>query len=262
MITSYDSSSDLYARVQVVENSGGTWSQPTGTTDNFPRTDMERLYPVLLTQVSVASVPVVTATIPTTVQTTLSGSGPIVSSVSPTTGAVGTSLSITITGSNFVNGATVRLVQPGLQPVSASGVSVTATQITGTINLAGLNAGPANVQVINPDGRSALLNSAVTIGEATPTISSINPTSGSQGQSYTLALNGQLFSNVQLVNLVSSDGLTQIPCTNPSAAATTISCSLALSDSVNPGVYNVEVITSDGTTGTLNSAFTINNATS
>ncbi|MFY9982482.1 MAG: IPT/TIG domain-containing protein [Methanoregula sp.] len=263
LITSYDSTSDLYGRVLVEKNSDGTWSQETGITTTDTRIDTEKLYPVLLTQVSVASVTYATPTVPTAVTTTPSGNGPIASTVSPTTGAIGTSVSLTITGSNFVNGATVRLIQPGLQPVTASGVSVTSTQITCSVNLAGLNAGPANIQVINPDGQSMSLMSAFTIGLASPTISSITPTSGNPGSSYTLTLNGQTFTNAQLVNLVSSDGLTQIPCTNPAVSgSTSISCTLAIPDSATPGVYNVQVITSDGTTGSLTSSFTINNATS
>lgn len=263
LITSYDSTNNLYNRVLVQKNSDGTWSQVTGASLQDTKMDVEKLYQVLVTQVSVASVTYATPTVPTTVQTTLSGNGPIISAVSPTTGAIGSSLSVTVTGSNFQNGASLRLVQPGLQPIAASGVSVTSTQITGTFNLASMNAGPANVQVVNPDGRSALLNSAVTIGVASPTISSISPTSGSPGQTYTMTLNGQTFTNVQLVNLVSSSGSTEIPCTSPSASADTkISCSLVLPSSATPGVYGIEVITSDGTTGTMNSAFTINNATS
>jgi len=264
MIISYDATSDQYTRALIFQNSDGTWGHlQDSTTSLIPRMDMEKVYPVRITHVSVSSIPVVTPTVPTTVQTTLSGSGPIVSTVSPTTGAVGTSVSLTITGSNFQNGATVRLIQPGLQPVTASGVSVTSTQITCSINLGSLNAGPANIQIINPDGRSASLNSAITIGLASPTISSINPTSGYPGQSYTLTLNGQTFTDAQLVNLVSSDGLRQIACTNPSVAgSTSISCTLAIPDTAISGAYNVQVITSDGTTGSLTSSFTINNATS
>ena len=262
MIISYDPTSDLYQRVLVQQNSDGTWSQVTGLAENDTRMDVEKLYPDLYTQASVASVTYATPTVPPVVTTTLSGSGPIISAVSPTTGAVGTSVSLTVTGSNFENGATLKLIQAGIQPIIASGVSVTSTQITGTVNLANLNNGPVNIQVINPDGGMASLNSAMTITPPTPTISSISPTSGSPGGSYTLTLNGQSFTNAFAVNLIYSDGVTLIPCTSPSASATTISCTLALSDSANTGTYSVEVLTSDGTTGTMSSAFTINNSTS
>src|SRR5208337_4047518 len=103
----------------------------------------EKIYPDLLTQVSVSSVPVATVTIPTTVTTTLTGSGPLVSAVSPTTGSLDSSVSVTLTGTNFQNGATLQLVQAGFQPIVATGVSVTSTQISGTININNVNAGPA-----------------------------------------------------------------------------------------------------------------------
>lgn len=262
LITSYDSTSDLYNRVLVQKNSGGTWSQVTGQTESDTRSDVEKLYPVLSTQVSVASVTYATPTVPTTVTTTLSGSGPIVSSVSPTTGAISSTLSVTITGSNFQSGATVRLIQAGLQPVSASGVSISSTQITCTFNLASLNSGPASIQVSNPDGRVASLNNAITIGLASPTITSINPTSGNLGQTYTLTLTGQTFTDVSVVTLISSNATSQIMCSAPNAGATTVSCSLAIPSSAGTGSYSVKALTSDGTIGWMNSSFTVNNATS
>jgi len=261
LIISYDSASDLYTRSLVEKNPDGSWNQLTGNSESYPRADLESMYPVLLTQVSVSSVPVATITIITSVPTTLSGSAPAISSISPTTGATGTTVSLTITGSNFLSGATVRLIQAGMQPITATGVSVTATQITCSVNLQGLNAGPANIQVINPDGQSSTLANALTVGLPTPVISSINPTSGNPAQSYTLSLSGTTFTNVQVVTLVSADGLHQITCTSPSATATTVTCTLAIPASATPGLYTVNALTSDGTTGTLTSAFTINNVT-
>jgi hypothetical protein len=259
MIISYDPNSDLYTRVEVQKNPDGTWNQVTGDQDNFPRADMEKIYPVLLTQVSVSSVPVATVTIPTTVTTTLTGSGPLVSAVSPTSGSMDSSVSVTLTGTNFQNGATLQLVQAGFQPIAATGVSVTSTQITGTFNINNVNAGPANVEVVNPDGRSSM--TSFTIGFPTPVISSINPTSGAQGQSYTLTVHGQTLTDAQLVTLVSADGTSQVSCTNPEPSATAVSCTLVIPDSAPFGVYNINVITSDGTEGSATAAFTINNST-
>ncbi|MGA2161446.1 MAG: IPT/TIG domain-containing protein [Methanoregula sp.] len=264
LILSYDATADQYQRELVMKNSDGTWGYPTGTTPSpISRAEMEKVYPALISHVSVASVLVVTPTVPTTVVTTLSGSGPLITSISPTSGVTGTSVTITITGSNFQTGATARLTQPGLQPVTATGVSVTSTQITGTFALGSLNAGTANIQVINPDGQSASLKSAFTIGAASPVITSISPTSGTPDDSYTLTVTGQTFNNIGSVSLVSADGLDQYACSNPSSTASTkISCSLAIPGSAVPGTYNVRVITTDGMFGFLNSSFIINNATS
>ena len=93
------------------------------------------------------------------------------------------------------------MTQPGLQPITATGVSVSSTQITCTFALGSLNAGTANIQVTNPNGRSSSLMSAFTLGAAPPVITSINPTSSSLGQSFTLTINGQNLNNVVVVQL-------------------------------------------------------------
>ncbi len=196
LIISYDSSTDQYERAAIVKNSDGSWGHRTTTsTTEFSRVEMEKVYPVKLSHVSVTSVPVMTATVPTTVATTLSGSGPSITAISPTSGATGTSASITITGSNFQTGATARLVQPGKQPVTATSISVSSTQITGNFDLSSLAAGMANVEVINPDSRSASIMNAFTIGAASPVISSFSPTSASLGAtSVSFSITGQKLS--------------------------------------------------------------------
>jgi uncharacterized protein YceK len=265
LIVSYDASKDQYERALVVKTSGGTWGYPTGTSPSpISRVEMEKVYPVLITQVSVASVAVVTPTVPTTVTTTPSGSGPIMTAISPMNGVSGMSVTITITGSNFQTGATVSLIQPGLQPVMATDVSVSSTQITCTFNLNSLNTGTANVEVTNPDGRFASTTplNAFTIGAAPPVITGISPTHSSLGQSLTLTVTGQNLNNIMSVMLVSAsaDG-SQVQCSSPSTTSTTVTCTLS-SLSVTPEVYNVQVVNSAGVFGFLNSSFTVNNASS
>jgi uncharacterized protein YceK len=263
LIVSYDASKDQYERALVVKTSGGSWGYPAGTSPSpISRVDMEKVYPVLITQVSVASVAVVTPTVPTTVTTTISGPGPIMTAITPTNGVSGTSTTVTITGSNFQTGATVRMTQPGLQPVTATGVSVSSTQITCTFALGSLNAGTANIQVTNPDGQFASMMSAFTLGAAPPVITSVNPISANLGASLTLTINGQNLNTIMSVILVSASGDgSQVQCSNPSNTPTTVTCALS-SLSVTPEVYNLEAINSEGGVGWLNSSFTLNNATS
>jgi uncharacterized protein YceK len=265
LIISYDSSTDQYERALLVKNSDGSWGRVTATTDKFPRAEMEKLYTVKLSHVSAASVTVVTPTIPTTVATTLSGSGPSITAISPTSGATGTSASVTITGSNFQTGATARLVQPGHLPVQATGVSVSSTQITGTFDLSSLNAGMANVVVKNPDSQSASMMNAFTIGAASPVISSFSPTSASLGAtSVSFSITGQNLADTMAITLVSADGTQQVPCASLSTPTSTgVTCSFAtIPGTLTTGAYTVKVMTSDGTSGTSTSTFAINNATS
>lgn len=91
--------------------------------------------------------------------TILPGGGlpaPTVSSVSPTSGTTAGGTTVTITGTDFVNGATVTF---GTDP--ATGVTVgSSTSITATTPAHA--AGPVSVTVTNPDSQSATLPSAYT----------------------------------------------------------------------------------------------------
>lgn len=265
LIMSYDSKKDQYERAVIVKNSDGSWGhRTTDKTETFPRAELEKVYPAKLSHVSVTSVPVMTPTIATTATTAVSGSGPSMTAISPTSGATSTSVSLTITGNNFQSGATVRLIQPGHLPVLATGVSVSSTQITCTLALSSLDAGTANVQVTNPDGQSTSMMSAFTIGAASPTISSISPTSSDLGESVTLTVNGQNFNNIISANLIlSASGTQQIQCTGISTSGTTtkLTCNLAISSSATPGTYVVKILEDGGLTGTSTSTFTINNST-
>ncbi|MFA5254361.1 MAG: IPT/TIG domain-containing protein [Methanoregula sp.] len=259
LIMSYDSSADQYERAIIVKNSDGSWGhRETSKTEKFPRAEMDKLYPVKLSHVSVASI---TPTIATTATTVASMAAPSITSISPTSGATGTTVSLTINGNNFQSGSTVRLIQPGKMPVIATGVSASSNQITCNIALSSLDAGTANVQVTNPDGQATSLPGVFTIGAATPTISSISPTSSDRDKSFTLTVNGQNFNSILSVTLVYSDTY-QIQCTNPSTTSSSkLTCTLAIPSSATPGSYSIRVLADGAPSGTKSSAFTVNNST-
>jgi len=264
LIMSYDSSADQYERAIIVKNSDGSWGhRQTSTTEKFPRAEMDKLYPVKLSHVSVASITVQTPTIATTATTVASGAAPSITSISPTSGATGTTVSLTINGNNFQSGSTVRLIQPGKMPVVATGVSASSNQITCNIALSSLDAGTANVQVTNPDGQATSLPGAFTVGAASPTISSFSPTSGDLGESVTLTINGQNFADILSVILVGSSDSQQIPCTGISTggSSTKITCTIAISSSATSETYAVKVIGDGGVSGTSSSTFTVTNVT-
>ncbi|QUW01564.1 IPT/TIG domain-containing protein [Chloracidobacterium sp. MS 40/45] len=99
---------------------------------------------------------------------------PTIASFSPTSGPVGTS--VTITGTNFTGTTDVRF-----NGVSATFTVVTSTQITATVP-AGATTGP--ITVTNPAGTATSGTSFVVI--LPPTIASFSPTSGLIGASVTL----------------------------------------------------------------------------
>src|SRR5260370_39258364 len=89
---------------------------------------------------------------------------PTVGSVSPSSGAAAGGTAVTITGTNFVTGATVTFGGAGATNV----VVVSATQITATT--AAHAAGAGNVVGTNPETRAGGVTKGYTYGAA-PTVS-------------------------------------------------------------------------------------------
>src|SRR5512136_1264996 len=132
VIVSYDRASDQYTRQLIYKNSDGSWGHfVNNKTESVERTLAEKVYPFKVAQVKVNAIAVVTPTIPPTV---------------------------TITGSNFQNGATVKLMRAGDPIIQAIGVTVTSsTTINGILKFSGAEKGSYNVIVANPDGQSDTL---------------------------------------------------------------------------------------------------------
>jgi hypothetical protein len=228
LILDYDKTSDQYVRALIYKNTDGSWGHRIDNkTEKSPRVTMEKVYPVKIAHVTISSVPVVTPTVPTAIPTTLLGSGPSVSNITPASGAVGGTVSMTISGSGFLNGATVKLVQPGYAPVTATGVSVSSTSITCTFSLGSLQKGYATVRVTNPDGQSGSLENVFSVGEAAPTVASVSPTTGGLNLTYALTLTGQNFKDAVSVKLTKDSS--EITCTSPAVTGTaTIKCNIAI----------------------------------
>lgn len=113
---------------------------------------------------------------------------PIVSSLSPTSGTTAGGTAVTITGANFVNGATVTF-----GGVAATGVSVAnSTTIAATTPVH--SAGPVDVTVTNPGAASGTLNGGFTYLNPTgPTATSVTPNSGPTGGGTTVTISGANF---------------------------------------------------------------------
>jgi len=94
---------------------------------------------------------------------------PTVTAIIPDSGESGTIVSITnLAGTDFQNGATVKLTKSGETDIHATGVTfVSSTQITCSFNLAGAVTGQWNIIVTNPDTQSGTLSNGfeVTTGQ-------------------------------------------------------------------------------------------------
>ncbi len=167
--------------------------------------------------------------------------GPSLTSVSPASGPSAGDTTITINGSSFVSGATVRV-----NGVAATGVTfVSATQLRA--NTPAAAAGTYAVQVTNPDGQADTLNGAFTYVGG-PGMTSVSPASGPTAGGTTITITGTGFVSgaTVRVNGVTATGVTfvsatQLRANTPAAAA---------------GTYAVRVTNPDGQAGTLNGAFT------
>ena len=174
---------------------------------------------------------------------------PTVTAISPNSGSTSGGTAVTITGTNFVSGATVTFGVTAATSVSVSN----STTITATTPAH--SAGAVNVVVTNPSGQSGTLTggySFTTPAPQPPTVTAISPSSGPTGGGTAVTITGTNFlagATVTLggsaatgVNVASS---TSITATAPAHVAGTVS---------------VVVTNSNGLSGTLANGFTYTSA--
>ncbi len=175
----------------------------------------------------------------------LSGSAsnpaPTVSSISPTSGTTSGGTSVTITGTGFLAGATVKI-----GGTSATGITVSSsTSIKATTP--SHSSGTASVAVTNSDGQSGTLSNGYTYTNPAPNVTSISPSSGSTSGSTAVTISGTGFLSGATVKIggSSATGVTLVSST--SITATTPSHS--------SGANSVAVTNSDGQSGTLTNGY-------
>lgn len=262
LILGYDKSSDQYERAWIYKNTDGTFGyRADSRTDKSPRASVEKVYPVKVSHVTVSSIPIVTPTV-VSAETRVSGNAPTLLKISPNTGSKDSTVSVTISGDHFQNGATVKLLQPGHSPLKATAVSVTSgTGIDCIFNLAGLETGTLNLIVTNPDGQYGTLVNAFTIGTAGPIIGSVYPGTLKAGETRQLIIYGQNFQDLFKVTL--SQDSARLDCLNPMFMdETKIYCDLTVPVAVKTGSWNLVVINvADQNEGRYIRPITITNAT-
>lgn len=142
---------------------------------------------------------------------------PSITSVMPTSGPATGGTTVTISGSNFVSGATVTL---GGTP--ATGVSVTSSTITATTPAHA--AGAVNVVVTNPDGQSSTLSSGFTYNSTVSTITFVQRNyltpQSSQSKVSVSFLTAQTAGNLNIVVIGWNDSTSQISSVTDSSGNT------------------------------------------
>ena len=198
----------------------------------------------------------------TRIITVASAAAPKLNSLSPTSGNQGASnLSVVLTGTNFLSSPTCAF---------GSGITInsctfnSSTKITANINIQSTaTTGTRNVTVTNTDGQSSTLTNGFTVASGTgnpaPTITSLSPNSGTQGQSnISVVVTGTNFltSPTCTFDSDSTGGLTVNSCIYNSATKITVSVTIAANAVL--GGHNFTVTDTDGQSATLINGFTVN----
>jgi hypothetical protein len=124
---------------------------------------------------------------------------PTLTSIAPTSGLLGQSVNLVLTGTNLIAGSIVNF---GANADLGGVVSNGGNTLTITIPAAQLNAaGPVNVTVKNPaPGGGTTAAQTFTVNNPGPTLTAVAPTSGVLGQAANLTLTGTNFIAGSIVN--------------------------------------------------------------
>jgi len=174
---------------------------------------------------------------------------PTVSSASPGSGTQGATLTTALSGTNFQSGATCGFGSL----INVSCTFTSPTQLIARLSIdAGAPVGNHAITVINPDSQSGTLPGGFLVNPP-PTVSSVTPNSGDQGQLITLVINGNNFQD--------QSGCSFGPGTVVSSCVLNSRTQLTATVSIQPtavvGPRDVTVTNPDGQGGTLAGGFSV-----
>ena len=147
---------------------------------------------------------------------------PTVASISPNAGPLNKGTVVTITGTNYVNGASVSFGSNAATNITVS----SATQITATAPAG--SAGTVDVTVTTPGGTSATNNNDKYTYVAAPTVTGLNPSTGPATGGTLVTITGTNLSGANTVKFggnmatVTADTATSITATAPAGATGTV----------------------------------------
>ena len=170
---------------------------------------------------------------------------PTLASITPYFELRGTSVNVTLTGTNFVNGSTVRATAPATGFIISSVVVVNQTTITATFSsTTGAPIGNESLYVATPGGTSNVLPFAIN----GPVLSSISPASGNRDSSVAVTLTGTGLTGTTAVN-VSGSGIVVSGVTVVSD--TTVTATFTLTHFASGGARNVTTTSPAGTSNAV-----------
>jgi len=168
---------------------------------------------------------------------------PNFSTINPNTGDTFGGLPVTITGSNFVNGATVTI-----NGLPLSEMVVTASSISGVTPA--LPVGTYDIVITNPDGYTVTASNGFTVTPAlAPTLATINPNIADVRGGDTVIITGNNFI-VGATVTINGTALTSVSVDNSTTITATI-------PALTVGMYDLVVINPDAQSATLLNAFVV-----
>ena len=176
---------------------------------------------------------------------------PTVSAVSPNTGPTSGGTAITISGTGFVTGATVKIGQgtgAGPTAIAATNVKVVSpTQIT-AVTGGGAKAGTWNLFVVTSGGTSVANSGDDFTYNPVPTVSAVSPNTGptSGGTAITITGTGFVTGATVKIGQGSGAGPTAIAATNVKVASPT-EITAVTGGGAKAGTWSLFVVTSGGT---------------
>ncbi|MHB8877881.1 MAG: beta strand repeat-containing protein [Myxococcaceae bacterium] len=165
---------------------------------------------------------------------------PTVTAITPSSGRASGGTSVTLTGTGFTNGASIRI-----GGAAATGV-VVASATSATATTAAGNPGAQDVVFTNADGQSGTLTGGFTYVPA-PTVESLAPSSGPEAGGTSVTITGTGFASGAGVTI---GGLAA------TSVAFVSATSLTATTPAGAGVALVVVTNADGQAGSLGNAFT------
>jgi hypothetical protein len=171
LVVSYDPAGDSYTRALIYKNSDGSYGyRVNSNAETSKRATMEKVFTVKITHVAVSSVPtaapttVTTAATPTTARTTTttaaakttSSARPGIKAMDPEEGEAGTTVSVEITGNDFLSNLTAMLRRSDQTSIKATTISwYSSSSVTATFDIPNsTKVGTWDIVVTNPNGLS------------------------------------------------------------------------------------------------------------
>ncbi len=182
---------------------------------------------------------------------------PVLSSIAPVNGVRGTTLNVTLTGSNFINGLSHISFGPDIQVNSVSVSS--ATQIVAGITIdQGATTASRDVIVTHaaPGGGTATLSGAFSITNPAPSVASVAPVSAGRGSVLNVTLIGsQFISGVTTVSFGADISVSDLLV--KSLTESQVSITISSSASVGPRSVTITNAAPGGGSASLPNGFSV-----